>query len=866
MKNISASHITLKQDLLSSLINADCHENTRYNNTKASLLNNATVFPLPDNFSLQAFSCELIAFFEKKLNIKSELESVGVDIFALPFSPIGLGLMKKAVVYSIIDSHLYINIVPVKEMENANYSENVISELFSSGKNDQIYNFVEEHVLSLYPSNIKKALDCIGRYFFKTSFGLPAILANHLEDNEFILAKLDIYKIEASKSNAQTSDADNAFYILTTNGSYLFVLDKNLQEKYIETLSADEMVVHAKIGRDTVDCGTTKWITHRDNDFLFDEIQKLNNKSREEKILSMAKLNFNFAEKNSEKARAAQLMEIYAQEQNSLFSTFASKLLRFSSLIDDSNAISQSAKELLESANSLFSENEFEKKLKDFLNDYKFSAKEIVSLIFVISRAKNRINDTATFRETLLILKDKFFKMDSDSSNRAFVEICIARKLECVGEKIMAKKLYDSVLDKLTDQSTIRLLPVKDSSPEMPYASAALYYAAVEGRLRISDSDDDKAKYARLCAIEKPLIEKNLASVSKYQIEADTQTRIAKAMAIFDSEKFSSSAPVTDFEFNQKFTKLAIRNLDESLQKGKAFADLMPWLSKVMPDKNFSSIKNYAEKVTPDNFPQVNSLAEICRDFFDLPDAEVFVIFNRNQGLMSNDDGESKYILIDGESLDNTNPGYLSTPELMFQITKEFASLKMGISRLSSHPQWRNFNVYGVTSIDIITQFAPNSLFMENNAKNYSKLLRISELLTSNDLYFDFDIADTENAAYMLEQTIDAVSYKGVTKLESAKEKEYAALSMLTNILTDKIALLMTDDIVSAIKSIVHTDKMIKGGMEFCDSNCVAGLATCKSNDGKPINYDFAIRLSSLVGFYVSDNYKILRKNFQKNS
>ena len=865
MKNLNVAHISIKQSILSSLINGETNEDPKYCNIKASLINNAMVFPVPEVFDLKQFAEDFKKFLADDLKIKTESETFGDDIFSLPFSPIGLGLMKKTIIFTMFDFHLYMNIIPVKEIENANYSENKISEFLSSGKNEQIYTFTENYILNLYPEDIRKTVKGFNRYYYTQNPGIAAILAKHLEDGEEIMAKLDIYKIEQSKSNAQTSEADQSFYLLTTFGAYLFVTDKNQQEKYIETLSAEKLKVTSRIGRDDVQCGVTKWVTNRDNDFLFDEIQDLNNLEQNEKIKKFAIANFNHAEKNEDKVNAAKWLETFAKVTNCPFNNFAAKVLKFSSQISEDNIDETTAKELMDSANSLFSVTNFEKRIKEFLSDFNFSAKEIITLIYVISRAKNRLSDINSFKETMLMLKEKYFKLDDDNNNRAFIEISIAKKLNILGDKTSSMKLAKDALDIISDQTTVKLRPMYDTTPEMPYNGAALYVAAIEELSKASESEKDKQKYAQLLAIEKPLIKKNITNLQKVTTDEDLKKRISNLEGLYSAQNFNNFTYESEYTFKTKYSKLSTKLFTESTQRGKAYRDLNDWIAKIQPDKTLSTIKEHAQKVTEENYSQLNSLVETCRDFFEMPEVEVYVIFNRNQGVISNDDGETKYIILDGELLDTDSANYMNLSEMIFVLGKEFASLKTGISKLSSHGQWRNFANVGIISTDIIKQFVQNPEFLKNDARNYNKLMKFSELLTENTGYYNFDIEDTNSAAKMLKQTMKAIEYKGTPKIENLSEKEYWALSLLTTIITDRIGLVMNQNIVYAVKGIIDNDKYINGGIEFCKDNSVIELANSKTADQKPSNYDFSMRLNALIGFYLSDNYKELCKEMQKN-
>lgn len=852
MKDLSINHISIKQSILSDLVNANSNDsNTK---VKISLLNNAFVFPVPREFDINAFSSSIASYINDELNTPNNVESIGDDIIMLTFSPIGLGLMKKAVVYTLIDSHIYINIVPLKEIENANYSEGYFSELLSSGKNESIYKYVENYIMDLYPQDFREIIKPQGRYFYSSNIGFAAIMASHLEPNERILAKLDIYKIEKSKSNAQTSNVDNAFYVSTTNGSYLFVVDKNLQETYIETLTGEEMKVQSKIGRDPVFCGPTQWISNRDNDYLFDEIAPYNNVTGNSKLVAFSQLHFNHGEKQEDREYSSMLMNIFASADNTAFVKFAAKLIEFSvALTGNSPVINKvTALQLMELAGGLFSEVDFVKKLQKFVNDFTFSAKEIVAVIYVICRAKNRISDTKVFAEVLDMLKQRYFKVDDNPLNRALVCITVAKKLNIIGEKTLASKIALEALSLSDDRDLITLAPGLDTTPDNKYAGNALEYAALEELYISAQSDKDKFKYAIKMVAAKPLIKSNIENALKYCQDESIKVKLNTVMALYDEERFRNSSYTTSIELEGKFSKLG-SYMPQCTGWLKPYSGFKDWVAKVTADKSISVVKSYGELVDSKNFRLLNELDESLSNYFEIDNVEVYVVPNRNQGIMSNDDGESKYVIVDAELLDINSQNYMNGSELTFMLAKEFASIKLGFSRLTCHPQWRNYSLNGVHSQDVISVFAPEPTFIQSQSAKFSRLIAFSKLM-SRAGYFDFDISDTNEAAEMLESTLSLLDYKGESKI--SKTIEYEALVNLSASIADRIGLLLSGNFIAAVKAIIHNEGQVKGGMNFNDNGTVASIACCCTADNKPINYDFAMRLDMLVKFYLSDDCK----------
>ena len=854
MKDLATNHISIKQSILGELVNArELQQDARI---KVGLLNNALVFPVPFSFDVNDFAQKLLAYINDVLKTSAKPEKYGDEIHSIEFSPIGLGLMKKSVLIWLLDSHLYINIVPVKEIENPNYTEGKFSEIISSGKTGKIYEYVEEYIMQLYPETIAATTKPHGRYFYSTNPGVAPILASHLEEGEIVLAKLDIYRIDSSKSNAQTTDMDAAFYLSTTLGSYLFVLDKNLQEKYIETLSGDTMTVKAEIGRDPVTCGPTKWMTNRDNDFLFDEVSRANTLQSQEKLMAFSQLHFNLGETKDDKEYSSHLINVYAENDGSPFAKFAAKLIEFSvSLGGDSSVINKIlAIQLMECANSLFSEDDFEKKIGKFVGEYKFTSIELITLIFVISRVRNRLDNASLYIEMMRGLKSRYFDIDSDTLNRAFVCVSIAKKFNMIGERKDAGKIAEEALDLCGDISAVSLAPGLDTTPDMPYSGPSLKYAALEELYKAAESDKEKYKYALEMTLLKPLIQSNLDNAIKYSQNDVVKSRLQSALSVFDVERYNNYS-YSSQALDGKFSKISSSSfMPECTRRRRAYSGFADWVDRVTPDKSISSVKSYGELVDTNNFHLLYEFDESLTKYFDT-DVDVYVLANRNQGIISNDDGDSKYIIIDAELLDTDNKNYMNGSELLFEMAREFASLNLGLSRLTCHPQWRNYSVNGVHSQDVISLFAPEPNFIAPEIIRYTRFLNYGKLLSTVN-YFNFEIDDTNVAADMLEQTISAVRYAG-ERPDNLKETEYAALSQLTALIADRAGLLVSGNIVSTIKAIIHNDSQLKGGADFCENDTVAAMACSRAADGRPINYDFAMRLNALISFYISEDYKI---------
>jgi len=854
----------MRQSVLSELINTSVEpEMQQYINVKISLINNAIVFPVPKDFDIEDFTQQLGNYINTDLKTASALDKIHTDVYSYPFSPIGLGLMKKTVVYMLLDNHLYINIVPLKEIANANYKEGTISGLLSSGKSDMIYEYVESYIMSLYAAKeYVPNTQPYGRYFFTTSIGLSTIFASHMEDGERILAKLDIYKIEQSKSNVstQTTENDEAFYVCTTHGAYLMVLDDNLQEKYIETLSDHEMKVTSKLGRDLVTCGSSQWLCNRDNNKLFAEVAPLNNIPTDRKLSEFARLHFNNADNPDDRLNAAQLMYNYADVCQDRFPRFAAALIEYAAYLQPDcpglcdEKVKEVTERLVESGNSMFSETGFENKILEFVKQFEFSSQEIFVLVYMICRAKYRVEDSKLFAKMLKELVDLYWSNDSDSLNRAFVCLAITKKLNMIGEREAAFKYAQDADDFLGYNPSVMLAPGMDVLPDSQHVGDALTYSAIEELYKACTTDKDKLKYAHQMTEMKPFIKSNFDNMAKYSKDDMLNFRINSALTVFDAQAFSSANVAQDSGIEARFAKMS-NYMPKYTEWRKTYSGFDSWIKKAVPDKTFSSMKAHGILVDTNNYHFLFELGEQLGKCFELDGVDLYVFSKRNQGIVAYDDGEGKYIFVDDELLDINHPNYMNGSELTFALAREFAAIKLGIARLSCHPQWRQYSELGVQSLDAIKVFAGNPDFIGDVKEKYCRLLNFSRLISAPD-YFNFDVEDVESAARLLVDSVAAINYKGKDKMDDLKEREYCALSQLTSLVVDRVAIMLTGNLNSAIKSIIHNDIQQRGLQPWDAENSVLNYVCSLSTDGKPVNYDLAYRINNLLSFYISDDYK----------
>ncbi|MCQ2973732.1 MAG: hypothetical protein MJ211_02840 [Bacteroidales bacterium] len=864
MKDISVSHSAMKESLLSTLVNNSDAKAQKNVNIKVSLLNNGKVLPLPIGFEISDFVNSLDNFLKDNLKFKTELNSE-CDLYTITYYKLLSVMFKKTIVFMMIHDRLYINIVPQKYLEDANYSEGTISELLTGGQNEDIFQFIEDYILALYPNDVKVNVTLSQRYFEANNVGVNAIMAYHLEPNEYILARLNIYKIEKSKGNASTDVSDNSFYVLTTNGAYLFCLDKNIQVKYTETLSLEKMEVKSRIGRDTIVCGTTSWISNRDNDYLYDDIKEFNNAQRIDKILGFSYLNYNFAENNSNVLYSFDLLKKYSDENLDSFYGFISDIIilkthdNYPNQIDD-NIANKAYSLLIDSLNK----DDFYKKTELVFKNFNFSAFEYAAFIYFICNIPVPENLIEQIIKSLNLAKEKYFKLDEDELNRALVELLISKKVLLLKDNKLAFKFASSAQDRLTDDTFINLAPLTSINPSSPCLGNVLKYISSQILFSSNTNEKDSSKLALIKSQQRPLDFNNIKTLLSF-VDNSLIERVNQVLTIFDKEQFNSQQIFSEqLEIKNTINKIGETNFyHPAMCKKMPYADIKTWISKVQPE-NFDNIKNFGEKVSENNYPLLIKAVKNIAEFFEMEVPEVHVYKGEKSTGIFSYEGTKPFLTVGYDHLDINSPKYLTINELYFLLSRQFANISFGYSRLEVNKMWRDFYNSGAMNIDKLNAIIPATSYISKSASSYNKFNYISKVFSETPILETLEKDSNDNISKSLQKLLSIIHYSSKELENNIKEKEYSAISRLMCQTIDRVGLVFAGDFITAVNAILKSDVDITDFIELSKENSIFEIATMADSNGKYKNFDFALRLSSLISFYFSTSYLSLKNQIFK--
>ena len=870
MKDLSVNHASLKDTMLSRLLNGTNQDFGQYNNIKMRLLNNAKALPVNQNFNVDVFYEQLQEYLSRGLELKIEPNRHD-DIYIITIYSLGklVGLLntgKKSVVFMVFDNRLYFDIVSSKYTEDPNYVEtkNAITDFLSSGATGKILNFTEDYLLSCYDEHIKERITPTSRYIEYPAYGMNAALAYHIEDDEFILARLKIYKIEKSKGNFSDEKPENAIYLLTTNGAYLLDFDNNMQLGYAETVSEQEMKVKSKIGRDPVLCGTTQWISNRDNDFLFNEIKHLNNATREDKLKGIAKLIYNFAENKEQKEYAANVLGIFAHQNGDLFYTFAAKFIIATANISKDFVFNpEEAADLINSAKDAVLDNELEKKFQDFSSGYKLNANDFVIISHIFNRCEIPQQMAEQFSKTMINACEKFEKNEIQNLDKILFETELSKKIFEIGDDKNAEKMAEKAADKLQTEYIETFGQDETISPTEKYCGPIANYAIAETIFITSKQPKQTSQAADRMAILKPLIKENIEKMSALTQNENLKQRATEVLTLFDVNAFNNANPnFKHKEIKHNINKTGVELLmHPSTMKKQPYNGYKSWLEKV--DIQETAHITGGSVVTKENYPEIFTAIEKSCNFLDMSMPETYIFFTESMYGITSYDGQKPLLAISELHTIADNAHYLQNNELYFAIAKETANIKFGFSKANINNLWRNLSKDGNINFGQLSTSIPKLNFASKYIKDYTRSQKYAKYMVENPDFNTFDI-EQDRIIKLLEQKLSALNYQGEETIKDQQAFEFTLFNRMLNFSTDRIGLIFADNIISAVKSIIISDENLPDALQNSQNISIVDYALQKNDNGKLKNIDFALRLQALVSFYISDEYEKLKQEIFK--
>lgn len=828
MKSLSVMQYTIRQNLLSNLLNTSSENQTDVTKNKIHLLNNAICFCLPDGFDQQSFDSALTAYIIDSLGF--EVESLLDDSLyqkKITSKNLIINFIKKnsdrRLIFMFIQNYLFIDKIDLSKSDF-----------------NKILNFVEEFILSLYPTDIIKKVNINGRYIEKAKITIRPFLADKLEENEQLLALLSAKSIVQCKDEQAVNNSEHVFYLLTTQNSYLLAFNKNYILIYFQEFNNSKFEITSKLfGLDVVTCQDCKFNPGVDNDYLFDEIKKVNQAVGYDKIVKIAAANYNFAYDNGDISSSYQYLNKHYEFTANYTSAFFSAIIQAVIEFKNQGKVNQNtANKLFQNSEMLFSVEDSFKIIKSYLEDFKLKQEELFLCLISFMNINLLENSLKDYKSAIEKIVDLFCKIVKEDILRGIFYLTSSKCLFLANIKDLAKKYSEIAFDYFSNVNFVDYIP-DNLNNYLGFNNFRLSCLSI-----LSDLEQKKNSYGDYILrklVEYPTNSKFAEIYSDLNLNSKAEK--ARVLLSLNNNLLSKVEYLPNkLETLSKFSKINSQYyLLKEIANSKNYRTLNNFVCKI-PCPNTEIIKSYAEAADKEKYPTLFEISEKLNDFFAFSTPIQLLIFRGDKatGFFSFP-SEKPFIAIGYNHLDKESDLYLTDNQLMFALSREYFKLKMDFSRFFVLDDYKKN--HQVKFLEDAKQFS----LVEDVLEKFSKLYNEDE-----NFYINSKLEFVNSVLEILANQ-QSISKENIKNLDAELIKRMMIFS------ADRFALGITNDFIDSLIALIKISKDININRTLQEQTLFSLL-----NNPNFFKDEIILRLKSLLSFYISDTYNELKKNFEK--
>lgn len=826
---------------------------------------------LPQNFDFEAMRKALCNWLEAEKNLKIEFvdNKEYITIFYKETtgfkSTLGLSLefglhIKKE------EEKLFYWIKPrSKDNIDSDFrkkAQKQIGSLIKDNFEDDIVNYLSDFIINraLFNTNKDKIEDG-NRYLEKLPINEQLWYYHKIEENEIILANLAISQIKQLPENKEiNTKADWRFWITNSN-TWITAISERGEIIYFDNFPKINIEVKDEIGRDPVKSDDYEWLTNLNNDYLFREVQNTISLDSQNRIREFARLNWinHEKDKNSNHFAFYLLKKLKENSQNpfdklsSLFVELAVK--------DRKSVISntENQENLLEVLTEILNYENTAEELKTWTTNWHISYFDSLALVQLLVKIAQTSHQKAKFLSYYTDVREVFFNKNKDEISKSAFDIAYCKTLIACEEKEKAAEICKEQLNKLPDETLADLLPSEEIALSDTVGGQVLKISFLD-LLNKAESSKEKEIILQTAKLQ-PL---SLVRIENLIEKCDGEI-ISKGEEIRTILKGSPTSLETENNFENKTIKKLSEEKTENLlqhpasRKEGVFSSLETWLATVeIPD--YSILREYAELLSPINYPEINDLFTDIKYAFNLENVQTYIARGEKNVGVTAFEGNPSFVLLGAEHLKEDSPYYLELPELRFAFGEELAHLYFKHSRVTSNDVWKGAKDKGFMVIDAVLNILPGIGLLGKAISGVGKLNAVASILQK--------ASKIENIAgkgkELFDVTTQAVGvYKDWSKKESKekeKEQELIAASRVMQLTADRAGLLFSQNIWASIKAIFLTSKQYQTEFEKVKKYGLSEFILQKNEQQQFKHQELAIRFAALFSFYLSDEFKELSK------
>ncbi len=832
------------------------------------LYNYGQSYYLQSQIEIEDIVKELTNWFIEKNNVEAEAYNINnvYVIKTIPNSGVAkfLGLSRPtAIVLLKKESYFSFYFMPPEWFDAPQIDKKLEkSSLFSNIFVDNIENFIFENIVEHQVD--KTLLDFATKdNYFITNFKPrhQQLFIAEREENEILLVWQKISSLKKLAQNKNLSKNIDWYYLMSDCDSLLLGFEKNGNIVEAFQLENREMKVKKTL-RGTITIDNYEWTTSMSSATLFREISPCIALRKEHRIREIAKLNV----RNGKSFDYAKFLLSNVKDSISPLTIFLLDYIENSTKATAEYSENEKLDNILQ---NILNNPQAEELLVFWYNDWNLNPEQSVFIMKMLIEACENKEQLKKLFSLHSEIHTNITKEEKDEFNKILYDIEFVRHLIALDKKAEAEKLLKKDLKKLPNLDTLELLPPDNIDPTGNLGGKFLKVMLLELLANVQDTmlaDNTIRDIAILQPLSKRKIYK-LTGISNNELLKGKAQIILK---ILDGSALEANQTKNTIKYNILNSKDLEKIKHQSIQKKGILKTFTKWLSSYKtPD--YSTIKKYTDRLSPTKHQEVADIISDLIQLFNLENLEVFVAHGKYAVGIRAFEAEVPFLIIGHEHLDDNSPFRLTYNELKFAMAKEIAFLHFKFARITASDIWQGTMEKGNFVLDAANMLVPFAGGIAVLAKNATKIKGLSNFFEQNEniskLIFKGQQLSDKNGKSLGILTIAGQMLNAIRnnspnpKSETAKKSELIAISRMMQITADRVGLLVTNDLSSAVRSMLLTSRNLMEHLPYVQKYGLNNFILKKDETGNYFNQNFAVRISSLFSFWLSDDFENIRKN-----
>lgn len=650
------------------------------------------------------------------------------------------------------------------------------------------------------------------------------------EENEILLAFFELRTAEKNKSQKKQS-----YYIITDKQQYLLEFDTKY---YLENITELSEKTPLKISGNTIIIENRLYTLKTVKPEKFSEAQEC---SEPEKIITY------FAAKNKhykENSAAEELLKIQIKKHNKAQDKLA--LRYFFINIEEK---SQSEINFIQILKSLSESENFKEIISNFFELWEIKTDEKISIIQLFIGTSDTQEQLQNIYPIFKELKQQYIEKTKNKIDKTILLLTYSEFLIKSKNFTEAESILTEISQKISTKDEYELIEPKEILSKHIENSKILKIKTLELLAQTTESEK-KQEYINQSARLQPLNKEKINQL----IQHSDSNLSAKATEILDI--LSKPLQKTNTSISPAYNILPKESIEKTLhhpisKKKKRIYNFQKWLSKIETE-DYAKIRQFAEEITEKTRPELYRNIIQVIESMQISYVELFVSKGRKATGITSYEGNPNFIIIGSKHLNKNSEYYLNPAETAFIIASEASHIYFKHTKLSSSDIWRGTADKGMLFADSLINIIPYSGYISKYTKNITSLNALSTFLSKSEKLKSISKALKES------KKIDQYYKKiiPVSKKSSEKQKLLAA-SRIMQYTADRTGIVFSGNLQDSITAIIKTSPIYGTKINsIYETQFIEQIINSSIISDK----ELSLRISNLFTFYLSDEYKTIRK------